>query len=148
MKITWECSKVNGMIKRPTNDGRILGIIYTGLWPRWKGDRTGCRILNKLRQLMIEKIYTYIYYLSCIKTFHSKRDNSHWCQNFNQLKYVWLFFIRSLLYFSSLSHHCLPLSQKLLSPILSTSLSPNSPLSASFYCCQNFNLLKFLDNHS
>lgn len=39
-----------------------------------------------------------------------------------------------------------------LSPILSTSLSPNSPLSASFYCCQNFNFLSLpipsIYNHS
>lgn len=90
--------------------------------------------------------------LRCIKTFHSKRDNSHWCQNSNQRKFLehsCLIITVSLPTLFLLTHHFLsPLS--LSHFLLSLSLTLSPPLSFSLllsYWCQISNLLKFLDNH-
>lgn len=92
--------------------------------------------------------------LRCIKTFHSKRDNSHWCQiptseNFLNI-HVWSLLSHSPLYFSSLiTFYPLSLSH-FLPTFFSLSLTLSPPLSFSLllsYWCQISNLLKFLDNH-
>lgn len=87
----------------------------------------------------------------CIKTFHSKRDNSHWCQNSNQRKFLehsCLIITVSLPTLFLLTHHFLsPLSLSHFLPTLSSlSLWLFHPLSFSYWC-QISNLLKFLDNH-
>lgn len=94
--------------------------------------------------------------LRCIKTFHSKRDNSHWCQNSNQRKFLehsCLIITVSLPTLFLLTHHflspslSLPLSSH---SFFSLSLTLSPPLSFSLllsYWCQISNLLKFLDNH-
>lgn len=75
--------------------------------------------------------------LRCIKTFHSKRHNSHWCQNSNQRKFLehsCLIITVSLPTLFLLTHH-------FLSP-LSLPLSSHSFfslfLSASFLLVPNF----------
>lgn len=94
--------------------------------------------------------------LRCIKTFQSKRDNSHWCQNSNQRKFLehsCLIITVSLPTLFLLTHHFLsPLSlSPTFFPLFLLSLSDSfTPLSFSLllsYWCQISNLLKFLDNH-
>lgn len=73
--------------------------------------------------------------LRCIKIFHSKRGNSHWCQNSNQRKFLEH---SSLIITVSLPTLFLLTLSSLLSLSLSDSFTPSLFLSASFLLVPNF----------